>query len=241
MDGDHVYRRVAAIVFGVTLRPTITDLDAEQRPRERLVRHGSTALTDAELVALLLGSGRRGANAVDLAAELLHEHGGLAGLRHVDVAALARVPGVGTAKAARIVAALALTSRGARAEDERPVIRRSADVARVTAPAFVGARRERVALVVCRPGNRVLETIVVADGGAHGAAFPVREVLADVLRRDGVAFALAHNHPGGDPAPSDADRRTTAALRSAAEDVGLRLLDHLVVAGSEWRSVLNAT
>jgi DNA repair protein RadC len=205
-----------------------------------LLHHGAHALTDAELVALLLGSGRAGANAVDVASRLLLAHGGLAGMQRADATALAREPGVGPAKAARVVAALALASRTSRSSDVRPTVRRSSDVARIVAHYFTGARRERVAIVVCGAGNRVLDTLVVADGGAHGASFPLREILAEVLRRDGVALALAHNHPSGDPTPSAADRRTTSALRSAADGVGLRLLDHVVIAGDEWRSVSGA-
>lgn len=211
---------------------------ATQRPRERLQRLGSGSLSDVELVAVLLGTGRVGTNVLDLAARLLRVHGGLGGLRHADATTLAREPGVGPAKAARLVAALDLGGRAARASDEREVVERSSDVARVTAARFAGARRERVVLVVCGPGNRVIDTCVLADGSVHGAAFPVRDVLAEVLRRDGTSFALAHNHPGGEATPSVVDRQTTVALRDAARQVGVELLDHVVVAGGEWRSTL---
>ncbi|WP_444665003.1 JAB domain-containing protein [Cellulomonas sp. CW35] len=217
--------------------PALGDLAPDQRPRERLATHGARALTDAELVALVLGSGLPGTNVVDLATRLLVAHGGLAGLARADATTLAREPGLGPAMASRLVAALALSSRAHEAEDTRPLVASSGDVARVTAPQLAGARRERVVLVVCGPRHRVLDVVVVADGTAHGAAFPVREVLAEVLRRDGVAFALAHNHPSGDPTPSGADLATTATLQDAAQRVGLRLLDHVVVAGTQWRSV----
>lgn len=215
----------------------IADLAPDQRPRERLAAHGTQALTDAELVGLVLGSGLRGTNVVALATRLLATHGGLAGLARADVTMLAREPGLGAATASRLVAALALSARARDATDDRSTVTSSGDVVRVTAPRLVGLRRERVVLVVCGPRHRLLDVVVLADGAAHGAAFPVRELLAEVLRRDGVAFALAHNHPSGDPTPSAADRATTAAVREAAERVGLRLLDHVVVAGSRWRSV----
>lgn len=202
-----------------------------------MLTHGPTVLSDAELVALLLGTGRTGVNAIDLAVGLLRTHGGVAGLRHVDVATLSREPGIGTAKATRLVAALTLAARAAAAVDLRQVITCSSDIAGLTAPRFAGVRRERVVLVVCGAKNRVLDVVVLADGAVHTAAFPIRELLAEVLRRDGEAFALVHNHPGGDPEPSDTDRRTTAELQQAAAAVGLRLLDHVVVAGDQWRSV----
>nr|WP_274607050.1 DNA repair protein RadC [Agrococcus sp. KRD186] len=207
-----------------------------QRPRERMLTRGCGALTDAELVALLIGSGRQGLGALDLAVALLADNGGLAGLRTADIVSLARFPGIGIAKAARLVAALAIASRIEETLDARPILSSSADIARLAAPRFSGARRERVLLIVCGAGNRVLAVVPVAEGAQHAAVFPVREALAEVLRRDGSAFALAHNHPGGDPTPSEADRHTTEGLRRAAAAVGLRMLDHVVIAGSEWRS-----
>jgi DNA repair protein RadC len=222
---------------GVTFAFTMSDLPSEQRPRERLRAHGPDALSDAELVALLLGTGRVGVNAVDLATQLLVAHGGIGGLRHADVTALSHHPGVGTAKATRLVAALALAMRVTDAVDSRPTIAGSSDIATIAASRFADQRRERVVLLVCGPRNTVLDVVLLSDGTAHSATFPIRQLLAEVLRRDGTAFALAHNHPSGDATPSNADRRTTSALRQAANDVGLRMLDHVVVAGSEWRSV----
>lgn len=202
-----------------------------------MLSHGPGALSDAELTALLLGTGRTGLNAVDLATHLLQAHGGLAGLRRADVTMLSREPGVGPAKATRLVAALALAARVGESIDERPVIRSSSDIARIAAPRFAGVRRERLVLVVCETGNRVLDIIVLSDGAVHSASLPLRELLAEVLRRDGSAFALVHNHPSGDSTPSDVDRHTTTAVRDLATTVGLKLLDHVVVAGHEWRSV----
>ena len=215
----------------------LRDLDHESRPRERLARLGAGALSDAELVALLLGTGRAGVNAIDLAHRLLADSGGVGGLAAIDVAALGRVPGVGTAKAGRLVAAAELGRRGS-SPDPRATIRSSGDVAKAVGPMLTGLTRERMVVVVCDRRARVVATVVVATGSAHAAGVPVREVLAEVLRRDGAMFAVAHNHPGGDPAPSPADRRTTAALASAAGQCGLRLLDHVVIGDGRWCSAL---
>ena len=178
---------------------------------------------------------------MELAARLLAAHGGVAGLARLDARTLAREPGLGTATASRIVAALALSARIDDAVDGRPILASSSDIVRVTAPRLAGARRERVVLAVCGARHRLIEVVVLAEGAAHSATFPVRELLAEVLRRDGVTFALAHNHPSGDPTPSDADRATTTAVHAAAKSVGVRLLDHVVVAGNQWRSVTAST
>lgn len=218
-------------------RPTIADLDAGTRPRERMARLGRGALSDAELVALLLGSGTAGSNALDLGRDLLVMHGGLVGLARLDVAALTRTNGIGLAKAARIVAALELGRRRVVAVDQRAVVRSSHDVALLVAPLLADQPRERLVAVICDGQSKVIAVTVVAEGGAHGASFPVREVLAEVLRRDGSAVALAHQHPGGDLRPSAADVCATRAVAAAAAQCGVRFLDHVVLAGGQWRSV----
>ena len=95
-------------------------------------------------------------------------------------------------------------------------------------------------MLSCDNRLRLLGIDVASEGGADSAPLPVREILADVLRRDGTAFAVAHNHPAGDPTPSAADVCATDQLRRAAEGVGLRLLDHVIIAANQWRSITTA-
>lgn len=219
--------------------PTVPEIPPDQRPRERLLALGASALTDAELVAVLLGSGTPGTNVLTLARRLLSRYGGLAGLTGTAVHLLTAEPGVGEAKAARLLAALTLAGRMADATDGREAVTSSADVARLAGPLLVGAAQERVVLVACGAGSRLLECSVVATGSAHAATFSVRTLLSRVLVLGASAFALAHQHPGGDPTPSTADVEMTGRLASAVEQVGVRLLDHVVVvAGGQWQSVL---
>lgn len=214
----------------------ITGWPAADRPRERLLTLGAGALGDAELVALLLGSGSRDETALDAARGLLVEWGGLPGLAGARPVELARARGVGPAKAARLAAAFALADR-LRTPRAGVVLGGSAAVAEVALPLIGRDRVERVLVLIADGGHRLLRAEPVAVGRAQGCPVPVREVLAAVLRHDGVAFALAHNHPGGDPTPTDADRAATARMVEAAEAVGLRLLDHVVVTNAAWRSV----
>lgn len=204
-------------------------------PRERLIALGAGALSDAELVAIHLGTGRRGEHVLTLARTLLQEWGGVAGLSRAGVDELARTPGVGPAKAARVVAAFGLASRVQPLD--RQVIRTSADIAAAAISRIGTARREEVLLFVLDGGNRVRQVLPLAAGGATSSALPVRDALALVLRHDGVAFAVAHNHPGGSPEPSAADRAVTTRLAAAATQVGLRFLDHVVVTTNDWRSI----
>lgn len=214
----------------------LTSLPPSQRPRERLRDRGIAALTDAELLAILLRSGRVGESAVELAARLLAEFGGASGLARARAEELSRVPGIGEAKAASIVAAFGLARSTGRTE-ARPVLHEPTDIVSVARPHLDHLRRERVVILVCDSRHRVINVEVVSEGGADRALIPVREILNAVLRRDGSAFAVAHNHPAGDATPSEADVLATAALEHAAEAVGLRLLDHVVIAGGHWQVV----
>ncbi len=218
-------------------RLRITDLPAGQRPRERLRRLGCDALSDAEVVAILIGAGRPGSNAVDLAHELIGSVGGLAGLTAAHVGDIERTAGIGPAAACRIVAAVELRRRSALAAPG-PAISGTAGVAAAVLPHLQDRHRERIVVAVLDRRLRVLDVIGLPEGsGAHAAA-PTADVLRLVLARGGHTFALAHNHPGGTLAASVADREATEQIRGAADACGLRFLDHLIVAGEHWRVVV---
>ncbi|MGL5867048.1 MAG: JAB domain-containing protein [Dermatophilaceae bacterium] len=204
-------------------------------PRERLAALGAAALSDAELVAIHLGTGRRGEGVLELARSLLAEWGSVSALARADIDELARTPGFGAATACRLVAAFALAERVGPRDGQ--LVRTSADIAAVAIPRVGCARREEVLLILLDGRHRVTRVLTVAAGSATRSPVPVREVLSLALRHDAVAFAVAHNHPSGSPEPRRDDVTVTFRLRAAADEVGLRLLDHVVVAGSDWRSV----
>ncbi len=214
----------------------LASIPAHDRPRERLLRCGVEALSQRELLALVLRHGHRGENALDLAESLLCEYGGLPLLAGARAEELAQRPGVGAAKAAALIAAFQL-GRLAGHSTDAVTLRSAADVARTVSPELAGLRRERVLALVCDGANRVRRTVVITDGAIDRSLFPVRDILNAVLRHDGRAFAVAHNHPSGDPTPSEADRRATVELVIAARTVGLRFFDHVIIAGNAWRIV----
>lgn len=196
---------------------------------------GAGALSDAELVAVHLGTGRQGEGVMALARSLLAEWGGVGGLARADVDELSRTPGVGPAKACRLVAAFALADRIT--SHEGAAVTTSADIATIAATRIGRARTERVLLVLLDGRNRVRRIETVASGGATSSLVPVREVLSIALRHDAVSVAVAHNHPGGGTEPSAEDVAVTRRLRLACGEVGLRFLDHVIIAGDEWCSV----
>ncbi|MFF5206254.1 RadC family protein [Streptosporangium sp. NPDC000396] len=206
------------------------------QPRERLLASGAAALADRELLALLIGSGSRGANAVELASHLIAHCGDLRGLARSDAHRLMTVPGIGPAKAARVVAAFHLV-RQAQSEPERRRITCSGDLAAVASPLLRGLSHERVVVVVCDPSGAVTRRAIAGEGGSDHAPAPVREIITTVLTSGGSSFGLAHNHPSGSLDPSPADLEVTARLREAAETVGLRFLDHVIVTDTAWRRI----
>jgi DNA repair protein RadC len=214
----------------------MADLPVDDRPRERLLRQGASVLSDAELVAVQLGSGHAGASALAVAQRLLADWGGMSGLAKARPEDLGRVTGVGPAQAARLVAAFTVATR-LRAEATGPVLSTSADIATHAQPVIGASRTEQVAVLIANGASRLKRVEIVAAGSAKACPMPVREVISTVLRHDGVAFGVAHNHPGGDPSPTPADRAATVLLCNAAEAVGVRFLDHVVVTDLDWRSI----
>jgi DNA repair protein RadC len=214
----------------------IAALPEHERPRERLLRCGVGALSERELIALVLGSGRPGESALDLATVLLAEFGGLDGLSSARPEELAARPGIGPAKAAALVAALRLGRLGSLASVPRR-LGSAGDVAIAARELLDGQRRERVVVLICDASNQLRRCVLISEGAVDWSPLPLREILNAVLRHDGRAFAVAHNHPSGDLEPSAADRTATANLARAAATVGLRFLDHVIVAGERWSCV----
>jgi DNA repair protein RadC len=211
-------------------------LPPRERPRERLLARGVEALGDRELIALVLRNGTSGKSALDLADQLLSEYGSVRALASARPEEVAHRHGVGPAKAAALVAAFQLSRRSGRDDPVR--LRSAADVADAARPELEGARRERLVVLVCDAANRLRRTVTVSEGSLDRSRAPVREILNAVLRHDGRAFAIAHNHPSGTAEPSDADRRATEAVKAAATAVGLRFLGHIVVAADKWQAVV---
>jgi DNA repair protein RadC len=200
------------------------------------MRVGAGALTDAELLALVLGAGSPGQNVVSWSAALLREADGFAGLLSMDAARLQQLRGIGPATAGRLVAAGEMWRRANSAE-RASRLSDSASIARAVLAELSHRSIERFLVVVAGRDLRVREVVALRDGSDRAVYVDSREVLSAVLSRNGAAFAVAHNHPGGVAEPSAADVALTTALQNASCAVGLRFLDHILVAGAEWSSI----
>ncbi|HET9491706.1 MAG TPA: DNA repair protein RadC [Methylomirabilota bacterium] len=201
-----------------------------ERPRERLRCQGLTALADAELLALQLGSGAPGQSAVDVARELLATYGSLAEIGAREVSELARQRGVGPAKAARLAAAFEMTRRlRARPPGVRVVLAAPAAVFAAFAPLMEDLKREvfRVALLDAK--NGLLRDCVISEGTVSASYVHPREVFKPAILESAASVILLHNHPSGDPTPSREDVRLTRQLVECARLLDLRLHDHVIV------------
>jgi DNA repair protein RadC len=209
----------------------ISDLPLEERPRERLARLGAAALSGEELLALLLGSGLRGESALDSARRILAAHGGLAGLAGLSGAELRRERGIKQARASVLLAALEIGRRlAAEAISGRDLLNEPALVKEYLRRARGDGTQERTGVLYLNARNRLLkDDPEIYRGTLDRAVVEPREILKRALLSNAAGLILYHNHPSGDPSPSREDREFTRRLSAAAESVGLRLLDHVVV------------
>ena len=217
--------------------PTLAKIPSSDRPRERLRALGVEALSDRELLALVLRSGRPGVSALDLANELLVEFGSLSAIASAKLEELTRWSGVGEAKAAGLVAAFRLGRRAGHSGSTGEQLGSNEDIARIASQELRGLRRERVIVLVCDGANRLKKIARVSEGSIDSAMVPVREILNAVLVTDGRALAVAHNHPSGHPGASQRDVEATRALEKAAIATGVRFLGHVIVAADGWTHI----
>ena len=216
----------------------VRDLPDDERPRERLLRKGGGALADAELIAVLLRTGRPGLSALGLARELLHQRGGLVGLLGSGPALL-RLSGLGPAKIAALLSALELARRLARADlPDRDPLGHPQAVATYLSLRYSLKAQEVMGALYLDTRNRLLAETELFRGTLNRAAVEPRAILKRGLIRDAAGFVLFHTHPSGDPSPSAEDLAFTRRMAEAGELVGVRLVDHLILGGGgRWVSL----
>jgi DNA repair protein RadC len=216
----------------------ITDLDEAERPRERLAKHGPQALSNAELLAILLRVGVQGENAVQVGQRLLQEMGGLAGLHRASFDDVCRQHGVGPAKAAQIKAAIELGRRLAvEAPEERPAIHSPADAAALIQFEMSALEQEELRVILLDTRNRVQHIETVYRGSLNASQVRVGEIFRAAVRRNVAALIVAHNHPSGDPTPSPDDAAITRAFVQAGKLLDIEVLDHLVIGRGRFVSL----
>ncbi|NJC27229.1 RadC family protein [Neolewinella antarctica] len=220
-----------------TLR--IQDMGLSERPREKLRMHGSRLLSDSELVAVILGNGKRGVSALDLARTLLLSVGhDLHDLARRDIDDLTVHPGLGEVKAIRLIAALEL---GRRRENafvvSKPYLGNSEQSFRFLRPIIGDLEYEEFHILCLNRANHLLGCHQISDGGVTATIADAKRIFRKALSHASVtSVVLAHNHPSGQPFPSEADIQLTRKLSAAARHLDLFILDHLIIAGRKYYS-----
>ncbi|HEX9691530.1 MAG TPA: DNA repair protein RadC [Gemmatimonadales bacterium] len=220
----------------------LSDVRPDHRPRERLFSLGATALTPVELVGILIGTGAVRRDVMVLAREVLAlSNGSLRALARRPVAEVARVPGIGPAKAARVAAALELARRLAGEADEpRSAISSPADVYQRCGPALRDLAVEEFHLLTLDVQNRVTRDLLITRGILNSSLVHPREVFRAAIAEAAAGIVVVHNHPSGNPAPSPDDRSVTAQLVQAGRVLDVPVCDHVIVAGDRYFSFAEA-
>lgn len=217
----------------------INEWAVEDRPREKMMLHGVGALSDAELLAILIGSGNREETAVELMRRILAScHNDLNELGKMGLEELCTFKGIGDAKAVAILAASELGKRRASAERsrERTAITSSKDIYAYFHPLLCDLSVEECWVLLLNQALKVIDRVRVSTGGLAGTAVDIRLVLREALIRRAPAIALCHNHPSGNTCPSNEDNRLTERLAKSAAVMDIRLIDHLVLTDGAYYS-----
>lgn len=201
----------------------------DDRPRERLARHGSTALSDSELIAILLRTGVQGANAVDVARQLLAQHGSLAALSRCSVKELSSVKGIGPAKALHLVAAFGLGSRLSGELLKRTKVDSPELVYDLLGAEMRALHRESLRVILLDTRYHMLRLEEVSIGTVNESMAHPREIFRPAILHSAYAVIVVHNHPSGDPTPSEADHRLTRRLAEVAQLLQITLVDHIII------------
>ena len=221
----------------------VRDLPKEVRPREKLLQCGASALSDIELLAILLRTGTTSKSVLHLAEDVLAQYKdkGLAAVIHMSPQEIASIHGVGLAKAATVVAAVELGRRlSERAAQTIEKVEGPEDVARYVIPSLRFEQKEHFLAMFLDIRNRILALSTISVGSLTASIAHPREVFREAIRYSAAGVILVHNHPSGDPTPSREDIQLTKQMMKAGEIMGIPVLDHVVVAGDNFLSLKEA-
>ena len=214
------------------------EIATDERPRERLLRHGPEVLSDGELVALILGSGVKGENVVDVARSLLETIGGLPGLVRAEARELQRARGLGPAKAAQLAAAVELGRRVQQIDpDSRPKLVTPEQVFQLLGSRLLGRAKEELYVLALDTRGRLLGAANAIHGGIDHIPVRTADVFREAIVLEAVSVILAHNHPSGDPRPSPPDVATTKAIIAAGTLLGIEVIDHVIIGQGKFVSM----
>jgi DNA repair protein RadC len=212
---------------------TIHELPEQERPRERLAALGASALSDSELIAILLRTGVRGASAIDLGRQLINRFGSLGALARCSVPELMKTLGIGHAKAVQLAAAFELGHRLARERLAKQKMDSPELVFEMLGAEMRALTKESLRVVLLDTKLHLIKVHEISLGSLNESIAHPREIFQPAITYSAYAFILVHNHPSGDPTPSDADRRLTIRLNEASKLLQIQMLDHVIIGNGD--------
>ena len=216
----------------------IKDITPENRPRERLEKQGPSVLSDAELLAIILKTGNKTENVIDMSNRLISKYG-FGKLSMCSLTELQEINGIGSAKASQILALFELNKRHSYSKTQGKPIKTAKDVFEHCSPKLSSSDREHFMILHLDTKNRVIKDEIVSVGALTGTIAHPREVFKSAIKESAHSVILVHNHPSGDPTPSDEDLKMTERLIESGEILGIKVLDHVIVGKEAWYSIIN--
>jgi DNA repair protein RadC len=214
----------------VTLNRVLADMPSDDRPRERLLKYGASALTNTELLAILLNTGTASHSVIDLADLILRENGGFTGLMRLDARELARLHGIGPAKATKLKASMEIANRvlAARFEDSKAIVGAD-DVFDLLGLEMSMLEEEQLRIILLNTRSELLSVKTLYQGSTNIIPVRIAEIMREAIRVNALAMIVVHNHPSGDPTPSAQDISLTLDIESACLLMGIKLMDHVII------------
>ena len=216
----------------------IKDIDSSDRPREKMIFEGVESLTNEELLAVLIDTGNKEVSAIGLASRILRKSGGIKGLADMDLKSLQEINGIGPAKSARIFAAMELSKRISKILSKQKFdVNSPSSIANLFMEELRYKKKEVVKVLLLDTKNNIISDLLVSEGSLNASIVHPREVYVEAVKRSANKIIVVHNHPSGDPSPSNEDIKITKRLYDSGEILGIELLDHVIIGDGNYCSL----
>jgi len=215
----------------------IKEMPTLERPREKMINYGSKTLSNAELIAILIGSGNARKNAIELSSEIINRFGGLVALTDITHEELTSIRGIGDAKACNILAALELNKRvSAYALKKRMKITSPNDVCNIFMDELKYDKKEKFIIVLLNTKSEIISKELISIGNLNSSIVHPREVYKYAIKKSAASVLFIHNHPSGNPDPSKNDKNITKRLTEVGEIIGINVVDHIIIGNNRYFS-----
>lgn len=213
------------------------DIPKGERPREKLLKYGSNFLTDEELLAIILGTGNKGEDVLELSKRILNDIGGIHGLLTCSVEEFMAIKGIKTAKATQILSVCEIYKRLSKPRDKRLRIKKPSDIVSLIMTDIFFMEQEVFIVITLNSKNNVLSKKEIFKGSLNSSLVHPREVFKEALKSSAASIIVCHNHPSGDPNPSKEDINVTKRIKECGNIMGIELLDHIIIGDNDYISL----